>query len=257
VRLIRAAGLIVALGLMLFKAQPALASSIGVSPVHIYFSRSSTSALLTLSNEGKESVSFSLSAYAWSQGESGEIKLTPTSDIIFFPAFLALAPGESRNIRLGTELQPTDVERSYRILVNELPPAQTGHANPSMEVRVLSEISIPVFLEPDKPRLQADVSGLRLYKNKLSFQLNNTGSVHILPTVAVSALDTSGGVVYKVAPQQIWYALAAGSRTVSVSLPSKMCAKVRMLSISVELHSNVNSLAMTKNLSTAVGACGP
>jgi fimbrial chaperone protein len=253
----QAAGLFVALGLVLFIVQPALASSVGVSPVHIYFSRSSSSALLTVSNEGKESVSFSLSAYAWSQSASGEIKLAPTSDIIFFPAFLALAPGESRNVRLGTELQPTDVEQTYRILVNELPPAQTGHANPGMEVRVLSQISVPIFLEPEKPHIQADLTGFGLHKSTLAFQLDNTGSVHVLPLVAVTAFDSSGGVVYKVGPQQVWYALAAGSRRVTVPLPDKLCAKVRTLSISVQLNSSVNSVAMTKNLPTAAGACGP
>lgn len=253
----RAAGLSVALGLTLFAAQPALASSVGVSPVHIYFSRSSSSALLTLSNEGKESVSFSLSAYAWKQGEAGEIRLTPTSDIIFFPAFLALSPGESRNIRLGTELQPAETEQTYRILVNELPPAQTGHAIPGMQVRVLSQISIPVFLEPDKPHIQADLTGVSLQKSQLAFQLNNTGSVHVLPVVAVTAFDGSGGVVYKIGPQQDWYALAAGSSSVTVPLPVKMCAKVRRLSISVELNSNASSVAMTKDLPTAAGACGP
>ena len=256
-RWIRTAGLIVALGLMLFGTQPALASSVGVSPVHIYFSRSSKSALLTLSNEGKESVSYSLSAYAWSQGDSGEIKLIPTSDIIFFPASLALSPGEARIIRLGTELQATNVEQSYRILVNELPPAQTGRANPGMEVRVLSQISIPLFLEPDKPNVQADLTGMSLHKSKITFRLNNTGSVHVLPIVAITALDGSGAVVYKVGPQQVWYALAAGSRAVTVSLPAKTCAKVRTLSISVALNANMDSLPVTKTLSTAAGACGP
>jgi fimbrial chaperone protein len=252
----QAAGMFVALSLALIVVQPASANSVGVSPVHIYFSRGTQSALLTLSNEGKESVTYSLGAYSWSQGEWGEIKLTPTSDIIFFPAVLALSPGESRNIRLGTELQPTDVEQTYRILVNELPPAQTGHANTGMEVRVLSQISVPIFLEPEKPQIQADLSKITLQKSMLAFQLNNTGSVHVLPVVAVTAFDSSGGVIYKLGPQHVWYALAAGSRRVTVPLPGKMCAQVRMLSISVELNSNMNSLAVTKNLSTAAGACG-
>jgi fimbrial chaperone protein len=257
VRSLLTVALLVALGFMLCEAQPVSASSVGVSPVHIYFTRSSPSALLTISNEGQESISFSLSAYAWSQGESGEIKLTPTSDIIFFPALLTLSPGEARNIRLGTELQPTNIEQTYRILLDELPPAQTGHPNPSMEVRVLSEISIPIFLVPDKPRLQADLSGISLHKNKLAFQLNNTGLVHILPSVTVAAIGSSGSLVYRVGPQQIWYVLAAGSRIVTVSLPAKPCAKVRELTISLELDSNTNSLTMTKSLPTIAGACAP
>jgi len=246
-----ALSMIAALGLVVGKAEPAMASNIAVSPVNIYLARAGASALLTLTNQGSDSISFSVHTYSWTQGESGEIDLAPTSDIIFFPTLLTIAPGESRNIRLGTELQPGSIEKTYRIVLDELPAARTAQTHPAMQVRVLTRLSIPIFLTPVQTHVQADVSDVAVSKGVLSVRVDNPGTEHIVPSMSVIGLGASGETTYSLGPHQLWYILAGGVRNVNVPLPSKPCAKVRTVQIVV----HVDSLVVKKSVSTPSGAC--
>ncbi|MBV8163409.1 MAG: molecular chaperone [Candidatus Eremiobacteraeota bacterium] len=242
-------GYIVALGFALGKAEPASAANIAVSPVNIDLARAGQSALLTLTNVGGTGVTYSLGVYSWDQGESGVMQLAKTGDIIFFPEILPLRPGERRNVRLGTELAPGDVEKTYRLVLDELPAAHTTQRGP--EVRVLTRITIPVFLAPVSSHERVDVSDIALRKGIMAFRITNTGNVHVQPRLTVTAHDAGRRVVYDLGPQTIWYILANGYRDVKVTLPAKTCASVRSLGLSVEM----GALVIKREVSTPVGAC--
>src|SRR4029453_2560001 len=98
----------------------AFASSFSVNPTQIYLTSKSKSAILTLRNESDETLRFQLTVFAWDQSAQGEMKLQPTSDIVFFPTLLTLGPKESRNVRVGAATPFDAVEKTYRIFVEEL-----------------------------------------------------------------------------------------------------------------------------------------
>src|SRR5262245_20832967 len=108
----------------LFCALPraAHASEFDVSPVTLTLNGQMTSTMLTITNRGSEAVRFHVSAFAWDQRPDGEMVLNPTTDVVFFPAMLTLNPKEARNLRVGTNVKPGAVEKTYRIFVQELPP---------------------------------------------------------------------------------------------------------------------------------------
>jgi len=231
-----------------------MASTVGVSPVNVTLSRDIASTMLSISNQGRENVSFSLATYAWSQGPSGKIELAPTSDIIFFPAFLSIGPGESRSVRIGTEMQSVAQEKSYRIILDELPPPRTGEASHAgMQVRVLSRISIPIFIEPEEKHVQMQLDDAATRNGALAFQVHNTGSVHVAPDVTVVGSDAAGGSLFTLGPQHVWYILAQGTRPIDVPLPKATCAKLRSLVITARSDATV----VKKTVLTPSGACAP
>ncbi|MBV8164923.1 MAG: molecular chaperone [Candidatus Eremiobacteraeota bacterium] len=242
-------GYIVALGFAFGKAESASAANIAISPVNIDLARAGQSALLTLTNVGGTTVTYSLGAYAWDQGESGVMQLAKTADIIFFPEMLQLGPGERRNVRIGTELAPGAVEKTYRLVLDELPAPQTSQRGP--EVRVLTRITIPVFLAPVLSHAQADVNEVAVHKGAMAFRITNAGNVHVQPRLTVTAHDANHHVIYDLGPQTIWYILASGFRDVKVTLPTKTCASVRSLLLSVEM----DTLVIKREVATPLGAC--
>jgi fimbrial chaperone protein len=245
------ASLILILGFVVGKAEPAFGADIAVSPVNVTLTRDTHSALLTVTNQGADTVRFSLSTFAWGESDSGKMELAPTTDIVFFPTLLTLTPGEGRNVRLGTQLQPGDTEKTYRIFLEELPSPQTSATGRGMQIHVLSKIGIPIFLQPDKPKTQAEIRSIAMTRNAVSFQIANTGSVHMLPgPVTIAGSDEADKIIYS-KQIDLWYVLAGGSRSSSVALPPGACAKIKNLSIWMKM----GTLVVKKSQPTPSGAC--
>src|SRR5216684_4497892 len=92
---------------------------------------------------------FQVTSFAWSQDASGAVQLAPTEDIVFFPALLTLKPGEERKVRVAATVAAKDVERTYRIFFEELPPLERPQ-NLGAQVRILTKMGIPIFVAPAK-----------------------------------------------------------------------------------------------------------
>ena len=114
------------LGLVL-QAGTLAASAFKVTPVRVNFSGPS-STLLTLKNESDQPLRFQISSYVWSQDSKGAMQLTPTEDIVFFPALLSLNSGEERKVRVATTVTPAASAKTYRIFFEELPPLERHEA---------------------------------------------------------------------------------------------------------------------------------
>ena len=228
----------------------AFASSFAVNPTQIFLTSKSTSAILTLRNESDETLRFQLTVFAWDQSVQGEMKLQPTSDIVFFPTLLTLAPKESRNVRVGAATAFEAVEKSYRIFVEELPPQapQPGQS----AVRVLTKMGVPIFLQPMRTQAQAGLRDLMVKDGVFTFNVRNTGNVHFVPeAVRVSGTNDAGQVLLE---KQLdgWYILAGGLRAYELRLPSPGCSALTTLSIDVRIAGS----ALTERLETP-SACAP
>jgi fimbrial chaperone protein len=215
------------LGLGLSQATEARASTFEVNPIRMTLSASSTSGLLTVRNISNEALRFQVNAYAWSQKQTGEIQLAATQDIVFFPAMLALKPGESRNIRVGTAAPFDATEKTYRVFVEEMPPIE---GNTSNAIRVLTRFGVPVFLAPSsRPTATPRLDGLALLGRTLSFALKNDGNTHFLTQrVRILAEGPSGNPLLE---QELpaWYVLAGGLRSYTFDLPASACGATRLV----------------------------
>lgn len=230
----------------------AAAATYTVNPTRIYLKSSATSALMTLKNESSTPLRMQLRAQRWAQTRTGEMQLAPSEDLIVFPTLLTLAPGEERKVRVAAAAGFADVEKTYRLYVEELPPASGADAE-GASVRILTRMGIPVFLQPARPTATAVLKGLGLDDGALGFELANTGNTHYIPESIVVRGFTMAGQPVAEWPVSGWYVLAGGSRTFSLRIDRPACEKVRSLLVEVTIGQTV----LKGPLTTPGGACAP
>lgn len=243
-----------ALSLVLCRAEALLASAYKVTPIQIALSARASSALLTLSNESPNTLRFQLSAFAWSQGRKGEIELSPSEDVVFYPPLLTLKPGEERKVRVGTKAAMGPIEKTYRIFFEELPALEKADASPGgSQVKFLTRMGIPIFVEPTSTLVKGGVEGIRLDRGRLAFEVGNAGSVHFsVQKVHVTGTDASSRKTFE-KDLAGWYVLAGGSRDFELELSAAECSQTKKIRIEVE----TNRLKFEKSTELPAGVCGP
>jgi fimbrial chaperone protein len=241
---------------LICQAEKAWASNFSVNPIQVFLSpktsRETSNKLLTLRNDSTETLRFQLSAFAWDQSPQGEIQFNPTEDVIFFPSLLSLAPGEKRNVRLGVMVPASDREKTYRIIVEELPPQENlQKSQGGTQVRVLTKLSVPIFVQPAKPVVDGTIQDMAIHNGHFSFQLKNTGNVHfVAQEVQIKGYGALDKVVFE-RPITGWYILANGVRAFDVEVPKADCAKIRSLTVKVQTQKK----NFEQSLQTPGGAC--
>lgn len=134
-----------AFALLFLFAQACPAASLQVSPIRLDFAAEAQTRELWLSNSGDAPLRAQVRVQQWSQAD-GEDRLEPTRELVATPAIVEIAPGQRQLVRI-VRLQPTPstVERSFRLIVDELPyaAAQAGSG-----LNFLLRYSVPVFVAP-------------------------------------------------------------------------------------------------------------
>jgi fimbrial chaperone protein len=169
------------LGLALCQAEAVFASTFRVSPVQVNLSPTTPTALLTVGNDSDETLRFQVSAFSWDQDATGRMHLAPTQDVLFFPMMLTLGPGEARRIRVGSTLPSGAIEKTFRLFVEELPQAAVARSDAGgAQIRVLTKLGIPIFIQPPQPKPEASVEIRGVSGDRLRFVVRNTGNTHFL-----------------------------------------------------------------------------
>ena len=238
---------------ILCAAGPARASAFRVTPVQVALSATATSTLLTLSNESSESLRFQVRVYAWNQSPNGEMELYPTEDIVLFPTLVTLAPGKDRKVRIGSATSFGSSEKAYRVFFEELPPLEGPRegATPS-QVRILTKMGIPIFLQPAKPRSAGAIDGLSVDNGHLRFLVRNDGNVHfVLRAVRIKGVGAAGDAVFD-REVEGWYVLPGGTRVYDLSIPAEVCSRVK----GVMVESETTQDTFKARLEMPLGGCG-
>lgn len=183
---------------------PAHAQGLTVLPVTIQLAPGQMAAALTVINQSDSETSFQVRAFAWSQQEGAD-QLTATNELLVSPPLGTIAAGATQVVRLVLRRPPEGREATYRILLDQIPPA----AAPGT-VRIALRLSIPIFAEPATrvtSHLQWRIasSGRQAYLEAV-----NDGSRH--ETVRDIALAAPDGAVAKVETNTSPYVLAGATR---------------------------------------------
>src|SRR6187402_3133457 len=153
-------------------AAPAMAADLQVYPVRIALAPDAPTAVLTLINRGDTDTLLQLSVVAWSQDSGGD-KLEPTRDILANPGVFLLKGGEQQIARFALRV-PEDVkERSYRIVVQEVPRQRVV-----MGFSTILRMLIPVFVPTPNPTV-AMAWCARQVDGGVEIAAHNDGNVHV------------------------------------------------------------------------------
>lgn len=195
----------------------ATAATYGVSPLSVSFSGKQKSSMVTVVNEDKRPVSLRVKAMSWTQDNSGADIYTDTSDLIFFPKRLELAPGEKRVIRIGINKNDVTVEKAYRLYIEELPPAVMT-VDDSTRLSVLATFGLPVFIVPEQVTSGLQLGSASVSDGSLQLSVMNDGRQHArLSRVMLK----DGSVVTESIDGR--YVFPGITKTISIPLSAALC----------------------------------
>ena len=230
---------------------PAKASDFTVSPTEVNLSAATTSALVTLRNEGQTPLRFEISVLVWREDEAGTMQLTPAPEVTFFPKLIELGAGASRNIRVGIGTSVAGgVERSYRLFVEELP---NDSAPKATMVALRTKIGIPIFVRPSQPVRSAVVESVGVEPGgTVSVRVKNTGNLHAIVDSLTIVGRNAGNAATFTHDVKGWYVLPGATRAFRLALTPAECRATTSLAVTVSLHDS----ALTGSGTVPAAACG-
>jgi fimbrial chaperone protein len=209
-------------------AADATAGTFQISPTRLDLAARGNSAIFTLTNTGALPVRLQAKGFAWDQSLTGEQVLSATQDLVVFPTLFTLASGETRKVKVGITVAPEVRERSYRLIVEELPaPASAAGTG----LRVLTRMSMPIFQAPRRQVVAGVVSQVALRGELLAVEVQNRGTVNVMLQAArATCKDGRGDVVWQ-GEAAGWYLLAGGARAFELAVPAEKAARISSVEI--------------------------
>lgn len=210
---------------------PARAATFALNPTTLTFS-AMTSGDVVITNMTTDTLRASVRVYGWQQTlDNPELRIA-TDRVVYFPQILTLFPGSSQRIRVGVLDSPASSERSYRLLVSELPQLRS-RARGAAGIEILTRVDIPLFLTASGGNAATlpHISGVSRRGNGVDVVLRNDGNTHVdQSTVEVEGSDAGGRIVWKQS-KSAFYVLSHSA--ISVHVPAngmiKSIQSVRVL----------------------------
>jgi fimbrial chaperone protein len=237
-------------GLLLTSALKIQAATFSINPLRVELDARHRTDIITLKNTADTPLRVQVREMLWSMADQGEWQLTPSKDLIVTPELVEIPPGESAQFRVGTLIDSGASEGSYRLLLDELPNLDERDSKP--EIRVLTEISMPVFLEPARRTRVPALGAVSIAHGQLSLGLRAGGTQRLDPqNVKVAVSDDSGHVLERrdatanyVLPGRTWF--------MNLKLPADTCARAATVSVT---WPDLASTSLTQAITPDAKAC--
>ncbi|HEX4523397.1 MAG TPA: fimbria/pilus periplasmic chaperone [Casimicrobiaceae bacterium] len=200
--------------LLLAATAPALAGKFSVAPIRVDFAAGLRIGAVTVTSEDDHPLVFKNSPSLWTQDADGGDVYTPTSDLVVTPPLLRVEAGEPRIVRIGTLRDPGEVERSYRVFLEEQAPANPEGTGAT--IAVVIKFGVPVFVAPRSERVAGTTEIVERKPGRVTLQIKNTGNVHF----NVEAITANGVAVKDVSS---WYLLPGTTRRYDLAIPPDAC----------------------------------
>jgi fimbrial chaperone protein len=195
------------------------AGSLQVSPIRVDLSAEQPAAVMKLHNRGDQPITAQVRVFGWSQ-TLDEDHLDEAQRIVASPPIITIPAGGDQTVRiLRTSRDAPQGEETYRLLVDEIPQAETAR---STGVRMQLRYSVPVFAGtpggPAVPKIdfslqQVPVPGAAGGKDaptRTMLRASNVDAAHA--QLSQVRIEWADGRVTEVAPGLLGYALAHATR---------------------------------------------
>lgn len=201
---------------------PAFAADLQVSPIRIILDSQNPNAVMTLINRGDSDTLLQLSVMSWTQEATGDV-LTPTREILANPGVFLLKGGEQQVARFALRVAPDIKERSYRIVVQEVPRQRVENG-----LSTVLRLMVPVFVPAPNPAVSVEWSA-RQGPQGLEILAHNVGNTH----VQIKTIKLTGGATAPASKTVNLYVLPGATGTIRMP-PAKPVAAGTVLQLAAE-----------------------
>lgn len=228
------------------------AATLSINPLRIELDARHRTDIINLKNTADAPLRLQVRTMVWTMADDGQWQLTPSKDLIVTPELVEIPPGQGAELRVGILADPAAGEEgAYRLLLDELPNQDAAPAAVS-EIRVLTQISMPVFLEPPRRTRVPSLASAAIRQGMLALGLGDVGTQRLDPQRIKVALLDGGGHVLDQREMTANYVLPGRTWYLNVKLPKGTCE--RAASVSVTWPDLANT-SLTHAITTDAQAC--
>lgn len=224
------------------------AAEFTLNPTRVHLSRGHTVETLLLGNGEARPLTFEAEVKRWYQGPDGKWRLEPSDDLVVHPLIVTIPAGGKVRLRVGTLSAQTDVERDYRVELQQLPDPKPAEG---ASITLLTRLSVPVFVQPVKREVRAALVDARVESDAVRVQLGNVGNVYLPPQQAVLRLLDARGAVLREESIETGYVLPNARLPLSRPLPGGLCPRVAR----VELALRETAKTLAADLAASARRC--
>ena len=230
----------------------AAAATFSVSPTRLELDPRHRTNILTFTNSSQQALRMQVRTMSWSMAPDGTWQLAPSDDLIATPELLEVAPGQSVQLRVGSLADAGSKEASYRLLIDELPNLAEGAASHHPEIKVLTQISLPVYLEPPRATRVPTLRSASIEHGELVLAIADEGTQRLDAQDVKLTLTGVGGQPLGRHEQVAGYVLAGSTGYLRVKLPPSECTQAGAVMVSWPTMEGIDA---THPISKGGGAC--
>lgn len=199
-------------------------------------------AVMTLINRGSGDTLLQLSVMNWSQGATGDV-LTPTREVLANPGVFLLKAGEQQVARFALRTTPDIKERSYRIVIQEVPRQRVENG-----LATVLRLMVPIFVPTPSPNVAVEWSAHNGPEG-IEIVAHNVGNTH----VQVKTVKLSGGAMAPLGKTVNLYILPGATGTIRMP-PGKAVAAGAVLQLAAESDQSAFSASVRVGAAEGVSA---
>lgn len=219
-------GFIVACALGMLMPAVSMAGLFSISPIRLDLDRQDKTDSITIGNdESEKKLEMQAKLFEWTQDANGNDVYVDSNDLVFFPRIFAVDKQDKRVVRVGLKVPATATEKSYRLFIEELPPAPDPDKKGAQILFVL-RFGVPIFVRPDKEQLAGTIEGIEATPTAAAVVIRNSGNQNF----QIQSLSVKSPAGYE---KEIvgGYVLAGATKHVLAPFPADLCSKLGKLQI--------------------------
>lgn len=200
-----------------------LAAGLQIAPVSLTIPADKKADEIWLRNSSNEVVHAQVRVYRWSQSQ-GEDVLAPDGGMMASPPMVQIEPGKQqlvRLVRMGPMAAPSADERTYRLLIDELPIKKDKGKGKGLDF--VFRYSVPVFIAGTAPAKPVLAWSMQQSGKHAGLVVTNSGNSHA--QLADISFTPPGGKTTTVAGGLAGYVLSGQYRNIPLTVSPGLFTK--------------------------------
>lgn len=245
--------------MLLFVIQAQAGGPIQIYPLKVLLSPDKKTDSISFANQSDTAIDIQVSAKSWDMDEQGTFIETDIGDFVFFPRLFHILPHEEKVVRIGYNGNFPNMEKSYRLILEELPPVRSPEQQAKDKVGVginwLMRLSVPMFVMPssDIPEPELKIDEIKKIPDGWSIAVKNNAKYHVyIKKMTVDLKDEANSLVSSVDVKSAVMRILPGRRVfIDIPLESKQCQSAKEVTFNFGLEQQAEnyplSLPISKN----------